>query len=595
MSFHPNDVQRRGRVASGLLAATFLFLLGSFFRTQILQHAQYVLQSEENRLREVPLAAPRGVIYDRRGAIIAENVPGYTVSLLSPREDSLRAALKRLGGTVPINDAESDAVVRRYRRNPNRPAVIFADASFDLVSQLEEHRIEFPGLIIQATPKRYYPDGAAVASLVGYTGEINEGELVSLAAQGYKAGQQIGKAGIEKQYEKRLRGREGVRFVEVDARNRVVKEAGARQDISPDPAQPLYTNIDLDLQKFVVGIFGDSLEGAAVALEPRTGEVLALHSAPSFDPNRFIGGIPLDYWRSLMDDPRRPLANKAIQGRYPPGSTWKLATAVIGLQEGLVKLDDHMPVPCTGGMQYGNRYFKCYDKRGHGSLSLSEAIEKSCDVYFYQLGTKIGIMKLVAGGIALGGRERSGIDLPAEMRPIFPTAPATEYFNRRYGVRGWSSAVSLNLAIGQGENSQTVVNMARFYTALATDGSAARPQVVRAPPDRERIFQLDSVQMAGLRAALAGVVSRGTAAASRIQGIVLAGKTGTAQSGRFKGGAELNHAWFVGFAPADDPKIVVAVMLEFGGHGTRAAHIAAKIIEHYLKATPQQFLSTDGP
>ncbi|MBI1809641.1 MAG: penicillin-binding protein 2 [Gemmatimonadetes bacterium] len=595
MSFHPNDVQRRGRVASGLLAATFLFLLGSFFRTQILQHAQYVLQSEENRLREVPLAAPRGVIYDRRGAIIAENVPGYTVSLLSPREDSLRAALKRLGGTVPINDAESDAVVRRYRRNPNRPAVIFADASFDLVSQLEEHRIEFPGLIIQATPKRYYPDGAAVASLVGYTGEINEGELVSLAAQGYKAGQQIGKAGIEKQYEKRLRGREGVRFVEVDARNRVVKAAGARQDTSPDPAQPLYTNIDLDLQKFVVGIFGDSLEGAAVALEPRTGEVLALHSAPSFDPNRFIGGIPLDYWRSLMDDPRRPLANKAIQGRYPPGSTWKLATAVIGLQEGLVKLDDHMPVPCTGGMQYGNRYFKCYDKRGHGSLSLSEAIEKSCDVYFYQLGTKIGIMKLVAGGIALGGRERSGIDLPAEMRPIFPTAPATEYFNRRYGVRGWSSAVSLNLAIGQGENSQTVVNMARFYTALATDGSAARPQVVRAPPDRERIFQLDSVQMAGLRAALAGVVSRGTAAASRIQGIVLAGKTGTAQSGRFKGGAELNHAWFVGFAPADDPKIVVAVMLEFGGHGTRAAHIAAKIIEHYLKATPQQFLSTDGP
>jgi penicillin-binding protein 2 len=595
VSFHPNDVQRRGRVASGMLAATFLFLAGSFFRTQILQHAQYVLQSEENRLREVPLPAPRGVIYDRRGAIIAENVPGYTVSLLSPREDSLRAALKRLGGTVPINDAESDAVVRRYRRNPNRPAVIFADASFDLVSQLEEHRIEFPGLIIQATPKRYYPDGAAVAALVGYTGEINEGELVSLGAQGYKAGQQIGKAGIEKQYEKRLRGREGVRFVEVDARNRVVKEAGARQDISPDPAPPLYTNIDLDLQKFVVGIFGDSLQGAAVALEPRTGEVLALHSAPSFDPNRFIGGIPLDYWRSLMDDPRRPLANKAIQGRYPPGSTWKLATAVIGLQEGLVKLGDHMPIPCTGGMQYGNRYFKCYDRRGHGSLSLSEAIEKSCDVYFYQLGTKIGIMKLVAGGIALGGHDRSGIDLPAEMRPIFPTAPATEYFNRRYGVRGWSSAVSLNLAIGQGENSQTVVNMARFYTALATDGTAARPQVVRAAPDRERIFQLDSTQMDGLRAALAGVVSHGTAAASRIQGIVLAGKTGTAQSGRFQGSTELNHAWFVGFAPSDDPKIVVAVMLEFGGHGTRAAHIASKIIEHYLKAAAQQFLSTEGP
>ncbi len=595
MSFHPNDVQRRGRIASGVLFATFLFLVGSFFRTQILQHAQYVLQSEENRLREVPLPAPRGVIYDRRGAIIAENVPGYSVSLLSPREDSLRAALKRLSGTVSITDDQAEAVVRRYRRNPNRPAVIFADATFDLVSRLEEHRVEFPGLIIQATPKRFYPDGAAVASLVGYTGEINEGELSTLAAQGYKAGQQIGKAGIEKQYEKRLRGREGVRFVEVDARNRVVKEAGARQDISPDGAPPLYTNLDLDLQKFVAGIFGDSLQGAAVAIEPQTGEVLALHSAPSFDPNRFIGFIPADYWRSLQNDPRRPLVNKAIQGRYPPGSTWKLATAIVGLEEGLVKLGDHMPIPCTGGMQFGNRYFKCHDKRGHGSVNLTEAIEKSCDVYFYQLGLRIGLLKLVAGGITLGARERSGIDLPNEQRPQFPTAPANEYFDRRYGARGWNQSASLNLAIGQGENSQTVVNMARFYTALATDGAAARPQVVRAAPDRQRLFQLDSVQMAGIRGALAGVVSRGTASASRIQGIVLAGKTGTAQSGKFQGVAELNHAWFVGFAPADEPKIVVAVMIEFGGHGTRAAHIASKIIEHYLKVTAQQFISTEGP
>lgn len=595
MSFHPNDVQRRGRIASGVIFATILFLAGSFFRTQILQHAQYVLQSEENRLREVPLPAPRGVIYDRRGAIIAENVPGYTVSLLSPRDDSLRASLRRLSATVPISEEQAEAVVRRYRRNPNRPAVIFADASFDLVSVLEEHRLELPGLIIQATPKRYYPDGAAVASLIGYTGEINESELVALSAQGYKAGQQIGKAGLEKQYEQRLRGREGVRFVEVDARNRVVKEAGARQDISPDAAPPLYTNLDLDLQKFVVGIFGDSLQGAAVALEPQTGEVLALHSAPSFDPNRFIGGIPVEYWHSLNDDPRRPLVNKAIQGRYPPGSTWKLATAIIGLQEGVVTLGDRMAQPCTGGYQYGNRYFKCWDKRGHGALTLAEAIEKSCDVYFYQLGLKITLSRLVAGGVALGARERSGIDLPNEGRPLFPTVPASEYFNRRYGARGWSSAASLNLAIGQGENSQTVISMARFYTALATDGSAAKPQVVRAPPDRERLFTLDSTQMAGVRAALAGVVTHGTAAASRIQGIVLAGKTGTAQSGKYQGATELNHAWFVGFAPADAPKIVVAVMIEFGGHGTRAAHIASKIIEHYLKVSAQQFIQTEGP
>ncbi|MHB1313129.1 MAG: penicillin-binding protein 2 [Gemmatimonadaceae bacterium] len=595
MSFHPNEVQRRARLAAALLFLAFVFLLGSFFRTQVLQHAQYVLQSEENRLREVPLPAPRGVVYDRTGQIIAENLPGYSVSLLAPGVDSLRAALRRLSGTISLSNEQVNQTLRRFRRAPNRPAVIFPDASFDVVSVLEEHRVEFPGLIIQSAPKRYYPDGPAVAAFIGYTGEINENELGNPNFHGYKAGQQVGKDGLEKQYESRLRGREGTRFVEVDARGRVVREAGARQDLLPEAAPPLYTNIDLDLQKYVVQLFGDSLIGGVVALEPKSGEVLALHSAPTFDPNRFIGGIPADYWRELNDDVRRPLYNKAIKGTYAPGSTWKLATAVLAMQAGLVKLDDVMPVPCTGGYQYGNRRFKCWDAKGHGTLTLAQAIEMSCDVYFYQLGLKIGLSRLVAGGVDLGWRERTGIDLPSETRPSFPSAPATEYYNRRFGPRGWNQSASLNLAIGQGENAQTVVNMARFYTALATNGEAAQPEVVRGGAQRKRLFQLDDEQMAGIRDALAGVVSRGTAARSQIHGVMLAGKTGTAQSGRFRGSAELNHAWFVGFAPADDAKIVVAVMLEFGGHGTRAAAIASKIIEHYLKVQTTQVLNTEGP
>ena len=592
MNFHPNDVQARARIASGILFLSIVFLIGSFFRVQVLQHSQYSLASEKNRLREVPIPAPRGQIYDRTGAIIAENIPGYTVSLLTPGEDSLRATLKRLAETIGLSDEQAEAIVRRYRRSPTRPAVLVADAAFDLVSVLEEHRVLYPGLIIDAAPKRYYPDGAAVAAIVGYTGEIREEQLASPAYAGYKSGQQVGQAGIEKQYEARLRGREGERFVEVDVRGRVVREAGARESLNAEAAQPLYTNIDLDLQKFIVKLFGDSLQGAVVALEPRSGEVLALHSAPSFDPNRFIGGIVGSYWDSLRNDPRRPLYNKAIQGTYPPGSTWKLATAVMALEAGVVKLEDHMPTACTGGFQYGNRWFKCHKKEGHGSLTLAQAIEQSCDVYFYQLGLKLGITRLVAGGIALGSANSSGIDLPNEKKPSFPTAPATEYYNKRYGARGWSQGNSLNLAIGQGENSQTVVNMARFYTALATDGEAAHPQVVRGSSEKERLFQLDSEQMAGIRAALAGVVSHGTAAASRIEGLTLAGKTGTAQNAADK---TRDHAWFVGFAPADNPKIVVAVMLEFGGHGTRSAHIASKIIEHYLKATPKQLLSTEGP
>jgi penicillin-binding protein 2 len=594
MNFHPNDVQRRARVASGLLFLVIVFLIGSFFRAQVLQHSQYALASEKNRLREVPIPAPRGQIYDRRGEIIAENIPGYTVSLLAPGEDSLRAALVRLSGTIQLSDEQVDAVVKRYRRTPNRPAVIFGDASFDLVSVLEEHRVEFPGLIIQAAPKRYYPDGPAVAALVGYTGEINEAELGQKAFAGYKPGQQVGKAGIEKQYESRLRGQEGVRFVEVDVRGRVVREAGARDDLNAQAASPLYTNIDLDLQKFIVKIFGDSLQGAAVALEPKSGEVLALYSAPSYDPNRFVGGVSAAYYDSLLADKRRPLYNKAIQGTYPPGSTWKLATAITALEDSVATLEDHMPIPCTGGMQYGNRWFKCDGGKGHhGSLTLAQAIEQSCDVYFYQLGLKIGISRLVAGGISLGSAERSGIDLPNESKPSFPTSPATDYYNKKYGVRGWSTAVSLSVAIGQGENSQSVINMARFYTAIATDGQAAHPQVVRGSADKDRLFTIDSAQMAGIRAALAGVVLRGTAAASRIEGLTLAGKTGTAQNGRPEE-HKADHAWFVGFAPADNPKVVVAVMIENGGWGARSAHIAAKIIEHYLKAPTKQLLSTEG-
>jgi penicillin-binding protein 2 len=597
VSFHPHDVARRARAAGIAATGVIVFLSAAFFRTQILRNQQWVLQSEENRLREVPLPAPRGIIYDRNNAIIAENVVGYSVSLLSQTEESLRATLRRLSGTIELTPQQIDAAARRYRRDRSRPTVIIPDASFDVISVLEEHHVDFPSLIIQSAPKRYYPEGPAVASFVGYTGEISENELASGTDSGaaYKAGQQIGKQGLEKEYERLLRGQEGSRFVEVDARNRVVREAGAREDEAPKAAPPLYTNIDLDLQKFIYGLFGDSLQGGAVAMIPRTGEVLAVYSAPSYDPNKFIGGVPFKYYDSLRNDPRRPLYNKALQGTYPPGSTWKLATSVIALETHLATMNDHMPTACTGGFVFGNRYWHCWEKKGHGSLSLAGAIAKSCDVYFYQLGLKIGVARLVAGGVDLGFAKKTGIDLPEERRPTFPDG--VQYFNEKYGPRGWTQAVGMNLAIGQGENSQTVLNMARFYTALATDGSEATPEVARKNPERTRVLSLSADQLLQLRMALEGVVAAGGTAASASlsgQGVQLAGKTGTAQTGVRKGLTEQNHAWFVGFAPANDPKIVVAVMLEFGGHGTRAARIASAIIGHYLKTTPVSVILTDG-
>lgn len=590
MSFQPNAVQGRARIASALLFFVFLFLAGSFFRTQVLQGAKYVLQAETNRLREVPLPAPRGMILDRTGKVIAEDLPGYSISLLAPTQDSLRVMMQHIGEIVPVTQEQINAAARRFRREPTRPTVLFPDASFELVSILEERRVEFPGLIIQSAPRRHYPDGPAVSALVGYTGEISESELGLERFADYKPGQQVGKDGIERQYEDRLRGREGARFIEVDARGRVVREQ-ARPDLEPERPAALYTNIDLDLQRFVHELFGDSLIGGVVAMEPHSGEVLALHSAPTFDPNRFIGGIPRDYWDALQNDPRRPLYNKAIKGAYPPGSIWKLHTSIIAMEAGQVRIDEKMPVRCEGGFQFGNRFQRCWKRDGHGDVTLAEALEQSCDTYFYQLGLRIGLQNLVAGGLRLGARERSGIDLPAETRSVFPTDPAKEYYDRLFGPRGWSNGVVLNLAIGQGENSQTVVNMARFYSALATDGEAARPEVVRGQAERTRMFNITPEQLQQLQDAMAGVLTRGTAAASQLEGIAIAGKTGTAQNAQDQ---VRDHSWFAGYAPADDPKIVVVLLLEFGGSGSRAARMASKVFEYYLKQRTSFVTSTEG-
>lgn len=577
MSNHPNAVLRRARVARGLLIGLFLLLGGAFFRAQVLENETYLLASESNRLREVPLPGARGIIYDRNGQIIAENLPGYSVSILSPTEDSLRSALRTLATVVDIDSAQQELAVRRFRRARTRPAVIFNDASFQIVSVLEERRAEFPGLIIQSSPKRYYPDGPAVAALVGYTGEISEADLAKERYESYKAGQQIGRAGLEAQYEELLRAREGQRFVEVDARNRVVRDNGVRPEVQPEAPPPLRTNIDIDLQRYAHEYYGDSLRGAVVALDPKTGGVLALYSAPSYDVNRFIGGIPVSYFRQLNEDKHTPMYNRAVAGTYAPASTWKLATAVMGLERGLVTMDTRMPQPCTGGYWMG-RVFKCWDKKGHGDITLAQAIAKSCDVYFYQLGLRIGLDSLLAGGVRLRFDRKSGVDLPFEVKSTW--FANTKYFDEKYGPRGWNRSVLLSLSIGQADNAQTPINMAKFYTALATDGYAATPQIVAREPKREKILNLTPEQLQGIKDALSDVVSRGTAAGAQIKGLTIAGKTGTAQVNGQK-----DNAWFVGYAPADDPKIVVAIIVEEGLHGSSAARVATKLMERYLKTT----------
>ncbi len=586
MSFHPNDIVRRGRVASVIVCGVLVFLLSAFFRAQVLKNEQYSLQSEENRLRQIPTAAPRGRILDRNNKPIAENVVGYSVALLALNEDTLRTTLTRLRNVVQLTNKQFEDAIGRFRRDHNRPTVIIQDASFDVVSVLEEHHQDFPSLLIQTAPKRIYPDGSAVGGFVGYISEISQNELAEMSKDGYKPGQLVGKQGLEKQYEKELRGREGIQFVEVDARNRIVPNGRAREDVTPAEGPPLYTNIDLDLQEFMHTLFADTIEAGAIAMVPQTGEVLAMYSSPSIDPNRFVGGVPASYYDSLRNDPRKPLYNKVLQSKQPPGSTFKLATSVLGLEDSLITFDSHMPQACNGYYYFGNRTWHCWKKEGHGSLNLAGAIAQSCDVYFYQLGQKLTLSRIVAGGVSLNFDKRSGIDLPEESKSEFPNA-LPDYFNKKYGARGWTPGEKeLNLSIGQGENAQTILNMAKFYSALATDGNEPVPMIKRGAPKKNQSIKLAPQQMAQLRTAMAGVLQAGgTAAASAIKGIQVAGKTGTAQTLRYsKNGKPLYWAWFAGMAPAENPKVVVVVMfpdVEF--EGSTAAGFATKIIERYLK------------
>jgi penicillin-binding protein 2 len=585
VSFHPNDVVRRGRVASLIVCGVLVFLLSAFFRAQILKNEQYSLQSEENRLRQIPTAAPRGRIVDRNGKPIAENVVGYSVALLALSEDTLRTTLTRLRTVVQLTNKQFEDAISRFRRDRNRPTVIIQDASFDVVSVLEEHHQDFPSLIIQSAPKRIYPDGQAVGGFVGYISEINQDELAEMAKDGYKPGQLIGKAGLEKQYEKELRGREGIQFVEVDARNRIVPNGRTREDVTPLEGPTLRTNIDLDLQEYMHTLFADTIAAGAIAMVPQTGEVLAMYSSPSVDPNRWVGGVSSAYYDSLLNDPRRPLYNKVLQAKQPPGSTFKLATSVMALQDSLITFDTKMPTPCNGYYYFGNRTWHCWKKEGHGAINLTGAIAQSCDVYFYQLGQKLTLSRIVAGGVGLGFDKRSGIDLPEESRSEFPNA-MPEYFNKKYGARGWTPGEKeLNLAIGQGENAQTIINRAKFYAALASDGTEPVPMIRKGEPKDGLKLNLTPDQLTQLRKAMMGVLQAGgTAAASALKGVAVAGKTGTAETKRNNAlGQPLYWAWFAGMAPAEAPKIVVVVMFpEVTFEGSGAAHFATKIIERYL-------------
>jgi penicillin-binding protein 2 len=557
-------------------------LIFVFFHTQVRRNPAYAMQSDRNRLRPLTLLAPRGTIVDRGGRLVADNVPGYALSLLPAPRDSIRSTLDRLAPYLELDDRRIERLMERQRRHPQQQLVVSTDLSFDRISAIEERRPMFPEVLIEMRPKRNYTAGASAAHLVGYVSEISEAELTDTAWVDYRAGQVIGKTGVERRYERRLAGQPGVRYVEVDALGRIVGDFPGQEEVPPVPGDSVQLTIDLELQQWIRRVVPDTARGAVVALEPGSGEVLALYSSPSFDPNDLVGNVPERRWEALRQDTAKRLLNRAIAGLYSPGSTWKLATAGIGLELGILDPAQTMPLACRGGMQYGNRYFNCWNPAGHGHTDLASAIKHSCNVYFYQLGLQIGLERLLHEGAALGFDQPTHVDLPSERAGNFP--PDLAWYERRFG---WSptEAEVLSLAIGQGANDQTALKMAQFYAALAGDGRMPPPRVVRggppAPPAQWMDLGWSEETLSRVRDGLYRVVEQGgTAAGSALEHWRWGGKTGTAQNPHGE-----DHGWFVGMGGAwDGPvEVVVAAIIEEGEHGSDIAQIAAKVADYYLR------------
>jgi penicillin-binding protein 2 len=574
---HPHVLARRAFAASVFVGGVFLVLGGAFFRLQVLGWDQYALQSRNNRFRPVAVPAPRGIIVDRHGVVLATNMPSYTISLLASSDAAVQATLDSMTRYTAFDSSLNAGVLWRYDRSPDNPVVIMRDAPFEVVAALEERKSSFPGLIVQTEPKRQYPHADIVSHLLGYVGEVSEDELATGQFARARMGTLVGRGGLESRYDDDLRGLDGERLVEVDALGRMVKDEGGGR-LEPRQGDTLHTSLDFDLQQYVAELFPAFGErGAVIAMDPRNGAILAMYSAPSYDPNEFIGGVDPELWETWLASESTPLLNRAIQGLYPPASPWKLALALMGLERGAVDLDTKMPVQCAGGYQYFNRYFRCWRASGHGGLTLAEAIQHSCDVYFYQLGLMLGLDSTLVDAAQIGFARKTGIDLPGEVAPLFPET--TAYLDSLYGPQGWTNAVALNMAIGQGENSQTLIGMMRFYAMLARDdGNAPTPMLVPLE-DGAADFPVvaSSANVAQLRPPLEMVVASGTAVASRIRNLRIAGKTGTAQNPHGP-----DHGWFIGFAPVDAPEVVVGAIVEFGEHGSSVAPMVTRIIARHL-------------
>lgn len=625
---------RRIRIAIMVTFILFIVMFVRLFQLSIIEGKTYKILSENNRQRILFVEPERGIIYDRNGIPLVKNEP-YFVAAITAEEINERE-LSAIAAFLGISEEEIKERLKN-RKSQIEPVVIKEGLSFEEVARLEARQSDFPDISVLTTTIRRYLYGTVGAHLIGYLGRLTETQWDSLKSEGIPPDAFIGQWGVEKIFDSVLRGKFGKKIVEVDALGHEIRMLG---EIPPERGQDIHLSIDINLQKAMEEAYG-TRRGAFVALRPETGEVLALGSLPSFDPNKFARGAASDYWNKLLEDEGHPLLNRAFQSQYPPGSVYKIVTAIAGLEKGIIK--PTTTFHCSGGITFGNRFFRCWKKEGHGTVDLKRAIIESCDVYFYEVGKRVGIDNIAEYARRLGLGDISGINLVSEKKGI---VPSSEWKLKSLG-QPWYPGETLSASIGQGYVSVTPAQLARMIAAIvnggylkkfrllksedgspqnltilgdmsktgsitvtfATDNQQVKensPQLLLSPPtDKVKTVAISDIKdnnesqkinisqqtLIFIKDALTGVVNEpgGTGGAARLGHILVGGKTGTAQviskaidthklTEKFR-----DHAWFVAFAPADRPAIAMAIFVEHGGHGGSAAAPIARIgIEKYL-------------
>jgi penicillin-binding protein 2 len=568
-------------ILSYIVISAFFFLVIRLWQLQILQGDEYRKLSEANRLRIVNIPAPRGIIFDRNGIPLVKNSPYCYASVIPDEFDKTRSgALAKVLG-VPVEEILDK--LDSSDLSPFVPVRLKQGLSLRDIAYIEARRSDFPGLIVEAEVNREYPLGDVGAHLLGYLGKPSPSQLKQAAFRDISPDTFIGQWGVEKLFDNTLRGVPGKRIIEVNALGREIR---LLRETPPVKGKDITLSIDIDLQEKAEAAFGERA-GALVAVEPETGEILGLISKPSFDPNMFTKGIDPDAWATITEDKRNPMLDRALQSQYPPGSTFKIVTAIAGLEEGVVKPDTKFD--CKGGLRYGRWYFGCWRKHGHGIISLHRAIVESCDVYFYQVGRLLGIDKIYAYATALGLGRKTEIKLGHERQGLIPN---TQWKLEKKKLP-WYPGETFNAAIGQGYVSVTPIQQAEMISTVANGGTLYRPSLIKgAEPVVLGKLKTDPENLELVKKGLFGVVNEpsGTALVAKSDITTIAGKTGTAQvvtAGRGRGSAEKfrDHAWFVAFAPFEKPEIALSVLVEHGGHGgSAAAPIAKAAIEAYMKS-----------